>query len=169
MSDSSSMWVRTAAKKDLVIIQGLLAETWHATYDNIYGRDRVSEITRDWHSLDALEKQLNAPKSEFLVADDGNIIAGMAYGRQISDSEVKLAQLYVLPEFQGRGVGALLLDEIEQSFFEVPTISLEVEEKNTGALAFYSKRGFIQTGSTDNCGKNDSAIAAIIMSKNRAA
>ncbi len=161
------MWVRTAAKKDLVIIQGLLAETWHATYDNIYGRDRVSEITRGWHSLDALEKQLNAPKSEFLVADDGKTIAGMAYGRQISDNEVKLAQLYVSPDFQGRGVGALLLDEIEESFFEVPIVRLEVEEKNTGAVAFYSKHGFAQTGTTDNCGKHDSGIAAIVMQKSR--
>ena len=163
------MWVRTATKRDLPAVQKLLASTWHATYDTIYGVDRVSEITAEWHSLAALEKQLDAPRSEFLLADDGKIIAGMAYARQTSDQEVKLVQLYVASDCQGRGVGKMLLDEIEESFFEVPTITLEVEDKNTGAIAFYSRHGFSTSGQTDNCGLADSGIAALIMKKNRAA
>ena len=161
------MWVRTATKRDLSAIKDLLAATWHASYDGIYGVERVSEITTDWHSLKALEKQLAAPRSEFLVADDGKVIAGMAYARQTSDHEVKLHQLYIAPDFQSRGIGKILLEEIEESFFEVPKISLEVEEKNVGAVAFYTKYGFEQSGVTDNCGTTDSGIAAIVMLKTR--
>lgn len=161
------MWVRTATKRDLSAIKDLLAATWHATYDDIYGAERVSEITTDWHSMAALEKQLAMPRSEFLVADDGKVIAGMAYARQISDQQVKLNQLYISPDFQGRGVGKMLLEEIEESFFEVPKINLEVEEKNTGAVAFYLKHGFLQSGTVENCGVADSGIAAIVMQKSR--
>ena len=161
------MWVRTATKRDLPAIKDLLSATWHTTYDDIYGVERVSEITAEWHSLDALEKQLAAPRSEFLVADDGKTLAGMAYALQISDQEVKLNQLYVSPDFQGKGIGKMLLEEIEESFFEAPKIILEVEEQNTQASAFYERQGFVKTGSTGNCGQQDTGIPAAVFTKQR--
>ena len=161
------MWVRTANKRDLPAIKDLLAATWHATYDDIYGIERVSEITAEWHSLQALEKQLSALRSEFLVADDGEKIAGMAYARQASDKEVKLHQLYIKPGFQGRGVGKMLLEEIEESFFEVPIIFLEVEEQNSMAITFYMRNGFVKTASTGNCGMQNSGIPAVVYTKQR--
>lgn len=161
------MWVRTATKRDLESISVLLGQTWHATYAALYGVEKVSEITAEWHSVAALEKQLKTPQSEFLVADDGSKIAGMAHARQVSDNEVRLQQLYIAPEFQGRGVGKLLLDEIEESFYEVANISLEVEVQNTGAIGFYKVQGFNQTGSTANCGAEGSGIAALVFTKKR--
>ncbi len=35
-----------------------MVETWHATYDGIYGWQRVAEITNAWHSLENLQAQL---------------------------------------------------------------------------------------------------------------
>lgn len=159
------MWVRTASKRDLTAIRDLLGKVWHATYDEIYGADRVSEITAEWHSIDALEKQLQAPNSEFLLADDGEAIAGMAYAVQVSKTEVKLQQLYVLPAYQGRGVGNLLLEEVSESFFDVPNMVLEVEKQNKGAIKFYQKQGFSQTGTVSNCGREDSGIPALVFTK----
>ena len=161
------MWVRTASKRDIAGISKLLGVVWHDTYDGIYGSGKVAEITRDWHNQSALTKQLNQPGSEFLVADDGQAMAGMAYARQIDAQQVKLSQLYVLPSSQGQGVGKLLLDEIEACFFEAREFVLEVEEKNTGAIAFYEKHGFVKTGNTDNCGAENSAIPALIYTKIR--
>ncbi len=161
------MWVRTAGKKDLVTISQLLGTVWHATYDAIYGAERVSDITREWHSPAALEKQLKAPHSEFLVADDGKVIAAMAYARQISEREVKLNQLYILPEYQGGGIGRLLLNELDESFFDVPVMMLEVEEQNKDAVDFYQHCGFSQTGTVSNCGRKDSGIPALVFTKSR--
>ncbi|MCF6322561.1 MAG: GNAT family N-acetyltransferase [Rhizobiaceae bacterium] len=160
------MWVRTASRRDIAAISKLLGEVWHSTYDGIYGPERVTEITSKWHNVNALEKQLTRPASEFLVADDGEVIAGMAFGSQIDDKHAKLHQLYVLGQYQGRGVGKMLLDEIEESFFEAKEIVLEVEEQNVGAVSFYKKNGFKQTGKTSNCGEKDSGIAALVFSKN---
>ena len=49
------MFVRTASERDLETIKALLVETWHATYDAIYGVERVNEITTEWHSVAALK------------------------------------------------------------------------------------------------------------------
>jgi len=161
------MWVRTASKRDISTISKLLGVVWHHTYDDIYGAQKVSQITAAWHNVKALEKLVNKPASEFLVADDGTNIVGMAFASQIDDIRVKLFQLYVLPQYQGRGVGKLLLDEILESFFEAGEFLAEVEEKNAGAIGFYEKNGFVKSGVTKNCGQNGSGIPALIYTKTR--
>lgn len=141
------MFVRTASERDLAAIRSLLVETWHATYDVIYGPDRVTEITDQWHSTGALRPRLTCPNSEFLVADDGKEIGGMAFAvAEDGGATVVLRQLYVLPGQQGRGIGGLLLDEVIESFPEGRLIRLEVESANGRAIAFFEEQGFVATG-----------------------
>lgn len=156
------MFVRTACERDLEAIRALLVETWHDTYDAIYGASKVDEITGRWHSPEALRQRLDQPRSEFLVADDGEAVAGVAFASLADDgASVMLHQLYVLPSMQGRGIGGLLLDEIESCFPEATRVRLEVEEANAGAVSFYAAQGFARVGATSDCG-GDSGIPAAI-------
>lgn len=160
------MFVRTAGERDLDAVRALLVETWHATYDEIYGAQRVTEITDDWHSIASLKARLSRPNSEFLVADDGKAIGGMAYAAATNDPKlVMLHQLYVHPSFQRAGIGKMLLDEIEDSFPDARTLRLEVEAANASALAFYRAHGFVEAGATANCGAAQSGIPALVFEK----
>ncbi|KAA3449684.1 GNAT family N-acetyltransferase [Mesorhizobium sp. SARCC-RB16n] len=157
------MFVRTAGDRDLAAVRALLVETWHATYDAIYGAERVTEITNEWHSIASLKARLTKPNSEFLVADDGKRVGGMAFAEAVDGGGVvMLRQLYVLPSLQGLGTGGMLLDEVIESFPEAHRIRLEVEEKNSRAVAFYQANGFVQAGRTENCGSAGSAVPALI-------
>ena len=159
------MFVRTAGERDLAAIRALLVETWHATYDAIYGAKRVTEITDDWHSIASLKTRLTRPNSEFLVADDGKRIGGMAFAAATTDPKIVLLnQLYVLPASQRQGIGQALLDEVEASFPEANTLRVEVEEANAPAIAFYRSKGFLQAGSTGDCG-GGSGLPALIFEK----
>lgn len=138
------MFVRTAGARDLEAVRLLLSATWHDTYDAIYGVERVNEITAEWHSMPSLKARLERPASEFLVADDGKSLGGMAYAAASNDGKtVTLYQLYILPAFQGRGIGSALLEEIEMSFPEAKRLRLEVEAENARAVDFYARRGFL--------------------------
>ncbi len=140
------MFVRTAGDRDLAAIRALLVETWHATYDAIYGTERVTEITDKWHSIASLKTRLTRPNSEFLVADDGKRIGGVAFAESVDGGgSVVLKHLYVLPSLQGRGIGGMLLDEVIDSFPEAHAIRLEVDEQNTRAIAFYEANGFVRS------------------------
>lgn len=159
------MWLRTASRDDLDTVSAMLSDTWHHTYDAIYGRQKVSELTNAWHSVAALKQRLTKPLSEFIVADDGAEIAGMAFASQIDQTVTMLHQLYVRPSMQGRGIGQMLLVEIEGSFPNIRRFRLEVEEANQRAVEFYRQNGYVHAGSTPDCGVKGSGIPAVIMEK----
>ena len=127
------MFVRTASERDLAAVRDLLAETGLAS---------------EQHSTDALKAQLTRPNSEFLVADDGKRIGGMAFAAATVDpSVVTLHQLYVRPDVQRQGIGRALLDEVEECFPEAKILRVAVEEANGPAIAFYQAQGFESAGS----------------------
>lgn len=160
-------FVRSAGEKDLEAVSGLLGRAWHATYDALYGAEKVAEITAEWHSVAALKEKLQRPDSEFVVADDGKRIGGVAYAsmdRQEPDV-VMLHQLYVEPELTGQGIGRDLFAELETCFPAAKRMRLEVEPKNERAVRFYQQLGFAEVGWTCNCGCSQSGIPAMIMEK----
>ncbi|MEM9107183.1 MAG: GNAT family N-acetyltransferase [Pseudomonadota bacterium] len=160
------MFVRTASERDLAAINALLVTTWHDTYDSIYGVDKVNEITEVWHAVPVLQERIEQPNAEFIVADTGEQICAVAFASSEDDDTVlKLHQLYVLPQCQGRGLGGLLLTEIMNCFPDAKRIRLEVEEANLSAVAFYESMGFAETGRTANCGRSDSGIPALIFER----
>ncbi|GHC62608.1 GNAT family N-acetyltransferase [Limoniibacter endophyticus] len=141
-------FARTVAKSDLAAVRSLLAETWHATYDMIYGPDAVARITDEWHSISVLSRYIEKPQSEFLLADDGKRIGGVVFAEAIDGGKtIILRQLYVLPELQGQGIGTGLLDEIEGCFPDAERIRLEVEEQNVRAISYCLAQGFARVKS----------------------
>lgn len=105
------------------------------------------------------------PNSEFLLADDGSRIGGMAFASATTDPKIVLLhQLYVHPDCQRQGIGRLLLDEVELSFPQARTIRVEVEEANASAIAFYEASGFQPAGKTADCG-GGSGMPALVLEK----
>ncbi len=160
-------FVRSALESDLPKVQALLAETWRATYVPIYGAEKVEEIIAEWHSLSALKDRFKRPHSEFVVADDGKTIGGMAYAAMVEKpaKTAMLHQLYVHPAHQREGVGRELFAEIETCFPAAEFIRLEVEPENKAAIAFYQAHGFVEVDRTENCGSDGSGIPALILQK----
>ena len=160
-------FVRTASPRDLEAVSALLAETWHATYDGLYGAEKVGDLTARWHSVPALKARLERRDAEFVVADDGRDIAGMAYAAMMKDRSktAMLHQLYVRPKFQGQGIGRDLFAELETCFPDATLMRLEVEPQNGRAIAFYEMLGFAKVGETANCGDDRSGIPAWVFEK----
>jgi ribosomal protein S18 acetylase RimI-like enzyme len=160
-----SIFIRTASERDLSAVQKLLGICWHATYDGIYGKERVSAITADWHSLPSLKAQLAKPYSEFIVAEGSVGIAGMAFASQLDPSFAMLHQLYILPVAQGQGLGSEMLGEIEAAFPDAKALRLEVDAANVKAVRFYERHGFETVSRTENCGKDESGIATLVLQR----
>jgi len=160
-------FVRTASEQDLEKVRALLGETWHATYDHIYGQEKVSELHASWHSPASLKARLAKKNSEFLVADDGRTIGGMGYAAMSTEmtKTVMLHMLYVSPRHQREGIGRDIFAELETCFPDAEIMRLEVDPQNEAAIAFYSAHGFMEIGRTENCGNDQSGIPALIFEK----
>nr|WP_178111556.1 GNAT family N-acetyltransferase [Rhizobium skierniewicense] len=139
-------FIRTASERDIEPVRALLARTWHATFDAIYGAPRVSELITQWHSPAAMKERVQKKGGEFLVADDGKRIGGMGYAAMSAkmSKTALLHQLYVDPHFQRQGVGRDIFAELETCFPDAEIMRLEVEPKNMAAIAFYEGLGFVE-------------------------
>ncbi len=157
-------FVRTAISTDIPAIRDVLATTWRETYVPFYGAEKVEELIADWHSEAAVKRRLALPNAEFLVADDGTQIGGVAFATMI-EKTISLHQLYILPHLQRQGIGQMLFAEIESCFMDANIIALEVEPRNTAAIAFYEAHGFERVEIIANCGTADSGILALKMTK----
>lgn len=139
-------FVRTATARDIEPVRRLLSETWHATYDSIYGTEKVREVVTAWQSPESLKARLAQPEGEFLVADDGKSIGGMGFAAMSKDmaKTAFLYQLYVHPDVQRQGIGRDIFAEIETCFPDAEKLRLEVDAANSGALSFYAAHGLVE-------------------------
>ncbi|GMB81447.1 GNAT family N-acetyltransferase [Shinella zoogloeoides] len=160
-------FVRTASERDLPKVSALLAETWHATYDALYGADKVSEITARWHSVPALKARLERKDSEFVVADNGSALAGMGYVAMAKDrpKTALLHQLYVLPRHQRQGIGRDMFAELETCFPDADAMLLEVDPRNDAAVAFYLAHGFVKVGEAKHTADDVSGVPLHVYEK----
>lgn len=160
-------FVRTASERDLAPLRLLLADSFHATYDPLFGEPKVQALIDSWHSPAALKARLAKKGGEFLVADDGKVLGGMGYAA-MSEKMTKTAmlhQLYVHPDHQRQGVGRDIFAELETCFPDAEIMRLEVEPRNLAAIEFYTGLGFVEVDRTTSCGGPNSGLDAIVMEK----
>ena len=160
-------FVRTASARDLNAIREVLIAAFKETYVPLHGPEKVAQLNAGWNSVEALKALIANPSGEFLVADNGKLIGGIAYAcpDRSKPGRVALLKLYVHPAFQGKGIGSSLFAEIETCFPEARVLSLEVDIANRNAIAFYEAHGMRITGRTENCGSTESGIPAHVMEK----
>jgi ribosomal protein S18 acetylase RimI-like enzyme len=160
-------FVRTAGERDLDKVRALLGETWHTTYDRLYGADKVDEIHASRHSLAALKTRLETKGSEFVVADSGKEIGGMGYATMSTEmaKTALLHMLYVRPSLQRQGIGRDLFAELETCFPDAELMRVEVEPENVAAIAFYQGLGFDAAGRNENAGPKQSGMPTLVFEK----
>ena len=65
-----------------------------------------------------------------------------------SDADFKINAMWVAPELRGQRIGEALLDAVLAAATGARAVRLWVTNGNDGALALYTRRGFVPTGRT---------------------
>lgn len=158
------VFIRTASERDFPAIRELLVETWHATYDMLFGADIVSQYAQDWASDASLTEKLETPNAEYILADTGRALCGVAHA-SANKKVVTLQQLYVRPQQQGKGVGTQLMQELFYCFDEAEKMQLQIHPQNAEAIGFFKAGGFKETGKTDWSGPDGTVIPHLVLSR----
>jgi ribosomal protein S18 acetylase RimI-like enzyme len=139
------MVIREWTVEDLPAVQHITWETWVATYASFIPIEDLRAYYDEQYSIEALKKLMEPPTFRGFLAVEEGVPAG--YAKTKYDEEEKrcyLSSLYILPGYQGRGIGGRLL-AVGEAFartFGVTEIWLGVMVQNTSALAWYRKLGF---------------------------
>lgn len=139
------MSIRIATLDDIHGIQSVAERTWPIAYGDIITPEQIDYMLNWMYSLEKLKQSVLASDELFLVAEINNEIigfAGIQFGSPESDY-TRLHKLYVLPNYQGSGIGKDLLNEVEKQAISRQTraIHLNVNKRNI-ATEFYKKNGF---------------------------
>ena len=132
--------------------------------------DHVSQVAqleklcfRDPWSENSVSSELNNPLSLWLVAVEGEKVAGYV-GSQSVMGESDMMNVAVHPDFRRQGIGErLILDLIDQlNQRGNHSLTLEVRASNVSAIALYRKLGFEQVGLRKNYYRNPKEDALIL-------
>jgi ribosomal-protein-alanine acetyltransferase len=106
-----------------------------------------ANVFPDAWSVDAFRESLRSPQTRVTVADDGGDIIGYAVLFVAAD-EAELANIAVIAEARGRGIGRRLLEAAldNASAAGAGAIYLEVRASNTPAQRLYEQAGFVRIG-----------------------
>ena len=126
--------------------------------DISYVLEIEQENIRSW-THDQFTEELARNFSVFIVAETEGVIAGYAIAWIVAD-ELQLNSIAVKNSLQGNGIGRMLLEGLEAESRDgaASVILLEVRSRNTGAIDFYMKNGFMKTGRRKNYYGDDDAI-----------
>lgn len=153
--------VRRAQPEDSGAIRQIATETWNVTYAQTVRTSNRERVISQSYSDTSLRRALRRADRDswFWVVEQVEAetetetepkLIGFAEVilRPGSQPDAELTRIYVLPEWQQRGVGRVLvetlLDTLRQLDLDLrpPRLWLSVEAHNNRAIAFYERRGF---------------------------
>lgn len=133
-------------------IKQIAEKVWPDTFSAILSSEQIKYMMDMMYSLTALQKQSDQGCKFILVYENGTEAGFVSY--QLNHPEpqvVKIHKIYFLQEFQGKGLGKLLLTKVAQIALkkQCHTITLNVNRFNTNAIKAYEKIGFSVTKTED--------------------
>lgn len=146
---------KTCTPEDVLELQAISRETFNETFAHQNTRENMDAYLEKAFNLEQLKKELAHPHSHFFFCCCNGETAGYlkvntddAQSEEMGAGSLEIERIYVRSEFHGRGLGKHLLAKAEEVAEEYgkQQIWLGVWEKNEKAIAFYRKKGFVQTG-----------------------
>lgn len=126
-------------------------KSWLDTYPNEEIGITKDDIEDKFKNLDEkVERQkqriINTPENEKrIVAKCDGVVVGCA-NLVLNEHNNQLGMIYILPEYQRRGIGHMLWSELKKYCIPDKSTIVEVATYNIKAIEFYKKLGFVDTG-----------------------
>ena len=119
---------------------------------------KISEIIKKvfcnpW-SDSYLKKITDQYPNGFFVAEKNKEIVGFVMGYEKEKGLGWIKIIAVDPEYQGQGIGSLLMNFIVEKLISFPKIGLRVRTNNEKAIVFYQNLGFRIESTINNYFKN---------------
>lgn len=148
--------IRVSTSDDVYQIREVQKNTWIDTYpneENGISKKDVEEVFQiditptGQMKMEERKKRYQNPNLRTWVATDDDQIVGFCSAGKESDKN-RIHAIYLLPSYQGKGIGRLLLESAFAWLGKEKDIYVNVVQYNDKAIGFYKKMGFLETGKT---------------------
>ncbi len=138
------MQVRRAEESDLIHIRNLAFKIWPDTYKDILSEAQIDYMLNSMYAIEVLTQQMEEGQDFYILEEHSDPIGFAAFSSIDAESFLfKLHKIYILPSFQGKGAGRLLLNKVVDSVKEKGAKFLKLNvNRNNKAQFFYEKLGF---------------------------
>jgi diamine N-acetyltransferase len=130
---------------DFETLARLAEAIWRAHYTRIISSAQIDYMLAGRYTPEKLRLYLNGEdRWLMLMRIDSRAVGYCSYALTENPGEMKLEQLYLLPELHGQGLGKLMLSHVEEQTRARgrSTLVLQTNKHNDIAIAFYRKAGF---------------------------
>lgn len=130
--------IRKAQASDSEFVFAVKKAAYREYVEEVWGWD--DDYQRERHNREFVSEE-NFRIIQFRGTDIGFLIMS-----RTSDT-LKVNQIYILPEYQGRGIGSACLTRIiDDASIEQKSVALQVLKVNTRGVALYQRLGFTIVG-----------------------
>lgn len=132
--------IRPFRQSDAQAVSSLIIQTLRTTNRKDYSEEYIENNVKMFTAEQVIQR---AGWTHFYVACDGAYVVGCgAIGPYWgSETESSLFTIFVLPEYQGKGIGRLIIEVLEQDPFFIRATRIEIPASIT-ACDFYRKMGY---------------------------
>lgn len=151
-----AMEIAKAEPKDADSIEQLRFRVWFATYPNGAYGVTTEDIRRHFSSVGSSERTARLAarladsefRKQMFLAKDGGALVGVCriIPHQKSGGLNRIHSMYVLPDYQRRGIGTALWNAGKEVLDLASATLLYVAEYTVRAICFYERLGFVETG-----------------------
>lgn len=148
--------IRKVEAKDSEAIQEVFYKAWLNAYPNKEIGITKEDIEKKFKDnftqsfIDSFAEKIRnlLPSVLFLVAvdkEENERVVGLCRVF-LKDNYNELQAIYILPEYQNKGIGGMLWDKVVGSFSVEKDTIVHVATYNKSAISFYEKLGFVDSG-----------------------
>jgi diamine N-acetyltransferase len=138
------MNIKSATREDIDQISSLASYIWHNHYPGIISEEQIRYMLQLMYSHEVIERELFEGIDYLLIYEEKLLIGYASYGPGQNLKEAKIHKLYIHPDYQGKGIGQSVVEDIEDKCrgkgYEILTLS--VNKRNSQAIRAYERYGF---------------------------
>ena len=155
-------FIRKANPEDYADIANIHFKSWHAAYLDLLPASYINDKNNLCNKTKMWQELMAHPDVIVWIAYDAHHHNLGFIGYFINNKNYEITTLYVLPDYQGLGIGTQLMTASLQALLESHIHAhfyLWVLENNVAAIDFYQKFGFVANGEkNEECYKSTQII-----------